>query len=119
MTPCPTAGQLREMLDGRLPPEQEQPVAEHVECCSHCQNALEELTSATVVPLPPPADPSPTHPHPDSLLAPLRWAGPSFDHARTQIQVAGEPLADERADPTSRRFWPSVPGYEIVGELGR
>src|SRR5262249_55086809 len=48
MTGCPARAELWELLAERPPPTQERSVLAHVETCSACQQALEELTTVCV-----------------------------------------------------------------------
>ena len=43
---CPTTDDLRAMLEDRLPADSEPGVLNHIEGCSHCQQALEVLTAS-------------------------------------------------------------------------
>jgi serine/threonine protein kinase len=96
--------QLQSLVEDRLSGAEEAPLAAHVETCCHCQELLEQLTSA----------------FPLSTLDPRRPSSPDPE------AVPNEEFVQRlrQTPPVARRFletdrWPAVPGYEIVGELGR
>ena len=70
MTRCPTRAELEDLLAKRLSEEREASFLAHVETCSVCQEALDQLTiPRTLGPTPvaagddvlPPEEPSPGH----------------------------------------------------------
>jgi WD40 repeat protein/serine/threonine protein kinase len=87
--PCPDPDQLQRLLDERLSPEEHSMLAEHLQHCPACQRTLEEKTDFAAGRLPP-------LPH---LLA--------------------ETLGEQANAPRSTAGLPSVPGYEVLEELGR
>lgn len=108
MTTCPSMQSLRDLLENRLSPDEEAPLAEHLESCKGCQNVLERLTSLEN------GRPS------NDLSAGL---GDEFEsrHLRplqpllAPEKAPAEPRTSDTADPA----WPTFAGYEILAELGR
>src|SRR5262245_36708429 len=49
MTACPSRAQLDRLLAERLPEEEEDELASHLESCPVCQQILEELTAAPML----------------------------------------------------------------------
>src|SRR5260370_39401769 len=47
LTSCPSRERLEELLDARLPAEENTRLVEHVDHCDRCQAALDEMTSAS------------------------------------------------------------------------
>src|SRR5690349_2926298 len=91
MTACPGPDELRRLLDGNPDEPATAAFAAHLEGCPGCQRALDELTGA---------GPGPTLPHtPAGRTTPTDGAAPT-------AAVPPEHL-------------PAVPGYEILGVLGR
>jgi hypothetical protein len=91
MLRCPSRTDLQELLAERLAAEQERPLLAHVETCSACQQALEELTAACapgsaadgVVP---PGEPLPER---DSFWRALKAALPRWPPAEVTVSPAG------------------------------
>jgi WD40 repeat protein/serine/threonine protein kinase len=102
MSPCPPPDQLERLLDEQLDDTQHRHVTEHVGSCPGCQRALEELTNASEV-----SGVSLSLAHRDSVhdLTPFL--------ARMQESTATLP-----GTPGGSAV-PSLPGYEIIRELGR
>jgi tRNA A-37 threonylcarbamoyl transferase component Bud32 len=44
-TPCPEPAQLRKLLDGKLTPDEQAALSQHVDGCTHCQAALEQMSA--------------------------------------------------------------------------
>jgi WD40 repeat protein len=99
MSPCPPSHLLERLLDEQLDVPEERTVAEHVSGCAACQAALERLTETSEVS--------------GVSLALAQKAGTETDVpflARiTQPSLAVLPEGSR----------PTVPGYEILRELGR
>jgi tetratricopeptide (TPR) repeat protein len=116
MMPCPQVEQLRQLLADRLDAGQEASVSAHVQACPHCQERLERLTSGTPWPggASGPADPTwlpPVDPGPLSRL--LHRAGDTVRGADGRLTPPGRPHAGVPGP------LPQIPGYDVVGELGR
>jgi serine/threonine-protein kinase len=116
MKRCPTREQLTRLLNEALSDEEHPAIEGHVERCGRCQEALEELTRlAKVVPGPrfaPTADEKAFVAGLVRQLAPDRLR-PAADTAPAGPDVTpGGPGGGAPA-------WPEVPGYEILGVLGR
>jgi WD40 repeat protein/serine/threonine protein kinase/tetratricopeptide (TPR) repeat protein len=117
---CPSREWLNGLLEDTLEPTRRAAVEDHVERCSACQEVLEFLSGATRTPEPVPAaqvDPVlarllrvPTPPGLDTQRR-LAAATPAGDAAGAATPPAVPGL---RHGPA-----PSVPGYELLGELGR
>src|SRR5439155_7241778 len=107
MSNCPPVEQLQLMLDDRLSDAEERTLTAHVNTCVACQEQLEQLTSAAV--LPGEARRDGLDPAAATVLV-KRWLYPS-------PQATGE--GNGEAAPLAAERWPPVRGYEILGELGR
>jgi serine/threonine protein kinase len=137
MTPCPSDHQLEQLLTEDLPPEEVGELARHTDDCSVCQQRLErlledptvsrwrQLLQATAVPyqmqaLPrPPASSGEREPvesgdntgrakGPAAIVETVAYESPSVSESSCT-----PPL------PASDPAGPAVPGYEMLGELGR
>jgi hypothetical protein len=92
MSACPASEQLDLWASELLPANEQASIAQHVERCSHCQAALDQLMSAAT---------DPNYP---------------------RIQVPTFPFLDQlkqHTPATAPSPLPSVPGYDILGKLGR
>jgi WD40 repeat protein len=109
MSTCPSDEQLRLWLDEGLDGAAEQDLADHLEACAGCQQALDRLTAVgagvdatpDAVGRQPPGDTEP-------------W--------RSALRVLGRQLlGDTQAEAVGRSApaWPQVPGYEFLAELGK
>jgi WD40 repeat protein/serine/threonine protein kinase len=108
--PCPPPDQLRRLVDDELDAAEDAAVAAHVEGCGACQRRLEQLVSDGGGPGPP-GPPGPPDAG-DALLERLkRRGGPQPTTLGPESR--GSPVG---AVPAGL---PAVPGYEILGELGR
>ncbi len=111
MRHCPTLEQLNDLLARRLDEASLALVEDHVEACADCQRTLDSLSDAET-PRPPRVAVAPDD---EEFLRRLQ-AIPPMPDARP---------AEERETPAQRpnhfdrRPPPAVPGYEILGELGR
>jgi WD40 repeat protein len=108
MNPCPETDRLRRLLAEELPPAEAQALETHVEACAACQRALAELAGS-------PAEPPPPRPPLDAAF--LR----RLEGVRTGQPPAGALTATPPggAGPAPAEGRPVVPGYEVLGELGR
>jgi hypothetical protein len=106
-TSCPTEKELLAFQLGLLPVEKLEPVATHLECCARCDAAIRSLDSA-----------------PDPVLEALRVPvvdGPAWADWRSlppQGPVWSR-LAETTDDAAAPECWPSIPGYDVIGFLGR
>jgi WD40 repeat protein len=115
MVGCPSREQLASLLDERLVGPEAGTVETHVQDCPRCQQTLLELSdtslpgtkSEATLDLRAADEPS------LEFLQQLKGAPPSLDGFRT----AGADGPGARSVPDPRAV--SVPGYEVVGELGR
>ena len=123
MSPCPSSEQLRRLLAEELDDAERDPVECHVEICAACQGALEELSRALV-----PegertqgGDRSRSRHEPGSAF--MRWLKREVPDtaAGGEEQHTGETATSlpESAAAESARTWPQLPGYEILGVLGK
>jgi WD40 repeat protein/tRNA A-37 threonylcarbamoyl transferase component Bud32 len=103
MTSCPARERLESLLAERLGGAEADAVADHVQSCARCQEALDELSA----PAPPPAGPTPDWGPSPEFLRRLREAAPT---------PTGGPADGERGRDEGRV---QVPGYEVLEELGR
>jgi WD40 repeat protein len=135
MSVCPSTDLLQRLLTGQLPDAEEKAVDAHVEACPHCQQTLEDLTTGDVgerfagsrTPEQPAATPE-AAPQMDNIHPrPLHPGGGEFFHVAELRQlwrmVAPNQAVANRTEPEAPAVpamsWPTVPGYEILGELGR
>jgi serine/threonine protein kinase len=139
LTPCPSPDQLEQLLNEHLDGLAYEKVSAHVAGCATCQRVLEKLTAATNVlgaafpPAEPPTDPGLTE---RLLQAPLlaSWADQkgnaedtdAADDRRSRPEEFGGSDPRESVASASSAFpskpaepWPALPGYEILGVLGR
>jgi serine/threonine protein kinase/WD40 repeat protein len=95
------------LLRERLAAAEREEVAAHLEGCPDCQQTLDHLSATTDTPLaaPAPAGPEP----PEGFLSRLKQCYPRLGDT--------EPHAE--APPAGPPAWPDVPGYEVLGVLGR
>jgi tetratricopeptide (TPR) repeat protein len=114
MDTCPSSQQLRALLAHELQGAEAEAVEAHVEQCAACQEALEEQTAAFPTQQSEPTD---------------QRAGDSDFLRRLQeqtphgIRPAPQPASDatlaHREAPADAPAQPTVPGYEVLAELGR
>jgi WD40 repeat protein/tRNA A-37 threonylcarbamoyl transferase component Bud32 len=94
---CPSDQALLAFHLGTLPEAEIDAVTEHLESCPGCDAALQRLDSAA-----------------DPLLAALRKSLPV---TTSRVERDGTNAAGPEA--TAPESWPSIPGYEVLGPLGR
>jgi WD40 repeat protein len=103
MNRCPPTERLRLLLGDALAGTEHEEVAAHLEECADCQREMELLLAATAIPPDRPAGDDP-QPRPEFLSRLKRMYCPPDDtEPRAEVPPA----------------WPAVPGYEVVGVLGR
>src|SRR4051794_10824229 len=114
MTCCPSDEELTGLLADAFGPAARDALALHVEGCASCQERLARLTAPCDAETsrrdeaPPQGDPGE-----DGVLRRLkRMHAPS-------ASPDGHSLDALIRRPAAGGEWPSVPGYEILGELGR
>jgi WD40 repeat protein/tRNA A-37 threonylcarbamoyl transferase component Bud32 len=127
MNPCPPRDRLALLLAEQLSEAEAGPIEAHLETCTHCQETLAELASpdqaaraeANLHPPVPGRDPRP------EFLRRLREVNPDADDpgrtsdaAPTTVLPSGSPAAAPAAAWTAVGG-PEVPGYEVLGVLGR
>jgi tetratricopeptide (TPR) repeat protein len=111
MIPCPSDDQLRLVVEGAASAETYQEVMRHTDQCTPCWQRLEQLLADS------------------PLRSEAQLPEPSVEKA---TQPAAQPLTEPHLEKTrsetlesppfvssSQRAAPTVPGYEILGELGR
>jgi serine/threonine protein kinase len=106
MTPCPSEEQLAALLADTLSTAERDAVARHVDGCAACQRQLARLSAAsdTVMWRRAEHTPRPSRDEKEAMYR-LKRLSPG--------RAAGCGPTPEGGEP------PAVPGYEIVGELGR
>jgi WD40 repeat protein len=115
MDRCPHRDRLEALLADGLPAAEEAALSAHVQGCPACQQALEELTADS----PEPAPPGPADGPSDVFLAHVK------DSALRRADAGAGGSASPRLSPHGAvappdpATWPELPGYEIVGVLGR
>jgi tetratricopeptide (TPR) repeat protein len=98
---CPSEDVLTDMLADRLPPERERDIEDHLIVCGRCRDRLDRLTGWDGL-------------HEESSATREDTALPHQMVATVAARLA-------RAVPTGRprrRALPTVPGYELVAEIG-
>jgi WD40 repeat protein/tRNA A-37 threonylcarbamoyl transferase component Bud32 len=122
MSRCPSEQQLDLFLEERLEAVEARKLSRHVDGCERCQSLLERLTEASEADEPSivltPGRASGTDPEtrlPADFLLRLRQATPDSFAAVSERRSKGSE-SDRRASSAEP---PQVPGYEILGELGR
>jgi eukaryotic-like serine/threonine-protein kinase len=106
MSDCPPREQLALLLAERLSGPDGERIEAHVETCARCQEALADLSGGGFID---PGTPAPgPEPRPEFLRR-LREASPGAED--TPGRLNGPAPAAEGG--------PAVPGYEVLGELGR
>jgi serine/threonine protein kinase len=123
MSLCPTNGKLAHLLDDALSKEERDALARHVERCGSCQERLSQLTDTPELDTRRRAEhPSPGSSTEERLMRRLKGTRLSLepDDLPTAAIPASRPpdlvIRDAAGVPYDG---PTVPGYEIVGELGR
>src|SRR5262245_58872555 len=126
MPTCPGLRQLEQFLAGALSPAEEEALTQHVDRCGACQDTLEALVGGAGRPAPRDADAEPDV----AFMQRLKDAAPSSPWvlpgaAPTPVPPSGAPdllgttVRPAGSAPVVRPQLPSIPGYEILGELGR
>ncbi len=102
MSDCPPETDLLAFHLGTLGDDEVERVADHLETCTLCEAAIQQLDTRI-----------------DPLLAALRKSPPSSDLLEWRIR-SGESFryGPDEAVPVWPE-WPDLPGYEILGVLGR
>jgi WD40 repeat protein len=106
-TTCPDFDRLLRFLEGPSPGGEDEAIVAHVEGCVACRAELERLAAATEL----------------SALRADRTArelSPDLSYLRDLKELDLRHLSDQPAPPPSGEApLPDIPGYEILGELGR
>jgi tetratricopeptide (TPR) repeat protein len=112
MNPCPSATLVEQFLAEALSPCDTERIAAHVESCAACQRTIEQMLDT--------ASPAAVHVYAQRQgmsreRPPSRWL-----HAAIQTPAnATASLATAPAHEGCRTAMPSVPGYELLEEIGR
>jgi tetratricopeptide (TPR) repeat protein len=118
MTECPAREQLVRLLAEQLGGAEAGRVEAHVQGCARCQETLENLCNGgPTAPGAPAAGPEPRA----EFLRRLREARPDPDDRPGPADgaAATAPPPGSLAAGGTTEGWPAVPGYELLGELGR
>jgi WD40 repeat protein len=118
MTECPAREQLALLLAEQLGGPEAERVEAHVQGCARCQEALDALSGGGPTDAgTPAAGPGPR----SEFLRRLRQACPGAeDHSgRADGEAPTLPPPGETAAGAAAEGWPAVPGYEVLGEVGR
>jgi len=103
---CPTANDLNELLSGQLNEADRETLENHLGDCSHCQDALLNLSGATAI--------SGRWDHWQNAKKHSADPPPEFLELLKSISISSLTLG--RDHPGA---WPTIPGYDIESELGR
>ena len=109
---CPPEEHLEQLLDDRLEATEDAALARHVESCTECQDRLEQLLSGSVSSSAPLQTDAVTA---DDLLLRLKKRGRRGDET---IELTGKQPSAARTSNGAAAL-PEVPGYEVLGEIGR
>src|SRR5262249_48636451 len=129
MKSCPSREELRRLLAEELTEPEFAAMQRHVDGCPSCQDSLETLTGA-------PAELAALRRNPASPRNLVSGAGKSANSGDSALAPrqdflkrlmahgpSAEALDPEPAEPARGRVentdWPTIPGYEILGVLGR
>jgi WD40 repeat protein len=118
MGDCPARAQLALLLAERLRGPDAERVEAHVQSCARCQGVLGELSGGSPTE---PAWQAPRHEPRPEFLRRLREASPDAEGAPGRANGAAPtvPLPTGSAAGAGAGARPAVPGYQILGELGR
>jgi serine/threonine protein kinase len=121
MTFCPSDEQLARLLAGDLSTAEQDALARHVEGCASCQEQLARLTATTDAETWQHAEHPPQGSEAEeAMLRRLKRmpppSAPGVDEQATW-RTNASPGAVEPGPAAAE--WPAVPGYEILGVLGR
>lgn len=123
MYSCPSAEQLSDLLADSLTTTEWDILARHVEACANCQGRLARLSGTPVAEswlrAEQPAEDSEAEDEFVRRLQRMRPPSENSDENPTLRPTAHSPLAGERIPTSTEPEWPAVPGYELLGELGR
>jgi WD40 repeat protein/anti-sigma factor RsiW len=118
MSTCPPAECLRRLLADELEAADRLELEEHVEACRACQECLERWTAAALIPVAEhPQTPAASDPAPGTDLASLDQLQIAT-HERSPTWSTLEPTR-ATAVPAASSSWPEIPGFDILGVLGR
>lgn len=120
MTLCPSDEKLARLLADVLSTTERDALAQHVEACASCQGKLAHLTKISDAELWQRAE----------LLPPRSEAEEEIVRRLKRARRSSAPFPPDPASTPFTRHelaaptvidsqWPAVPGYEIIGELGR
>jgi WD40 repeat protein/tRNA A-37 threonylcarbamoyl transferase component Bud32 len=102
---CPSHDELVAFHLGTLPDHKVDAVAEHLEICAECESLLERLDTSV-----------------DQVVAVLRKplsASAILRHEQSLGAIPAAPARPGEPDLTAPEHWPALPGYEVLGPLGR
>ncbi len=121
MTPCPSDDNLALLLADSLGDTEREDLARHVEDCAACQAKLARLSEASEAnDFPRPDQPAARDDTENAIIGRLKTARPTPDSIGNGPANPTLRLDKRQAAPTSREIeWPAIPGYEILGVLGR
>jgi WD40 repeat protein/serine/threonine protein kinase len=131
MSSCPSSQQLEQLLDEELTDAKRRAISAHVNECTACQAALEQLTTESEISSVPlssvqhPAGADPPIPFlarlKESSVRETRCIPPSSQQQSASWGAAEFPpsLHTKAGIASMETGIPVVPGYEILGELGR
>ena len=112
MHSCPSDEELTNLLADNLSPAEMDALARHVEGCASCRENLVRLTASRDTDTWRPKQPLPGTADEEAMMQRLKRMSPWLATTLQEAPAASMPVAAS-FDP------PTVPGYEILGELGR
>src|SRR5215472_16605378 len=106
MTPCPSVEELQDLLAHRLSAAEALPLEEHIQNCPSCQNTLDQLTGDSMGP-------------DQEATLPSSEADADFLRRLQNLPPTMRRPTESDTEHDSPDVLPCVPGYEVLGVLGR
>src|SRR5437016_2302862 len=122
MTFCPSGERLTDLLSDALSISEREALVRHVEGCASCQEQLARLTGIPDTEMWRRAEHPPRGSRAENRMIRRLKGIPSWLVPTLPLQAVGPASPSPHAftlGPAAGCEWPTVPGYEILGELGR
>jgi serine/threonine-protein kinase len=122
MTPCPARELLQRLLADELSDAEQEAAGAHVRACPPCQQTLETLT-AIEASAPTVAPTAGLRPDPAGTATPTAERADTGALGEAELRRLRHLLRPDTPGPAvaapARADWPLVPGYEVLGVLGK